>query len=111
MQSHRLYIDLRYDNLSYCRFGQPSVEPAEKASGAVSWLVRCLPQSEGRALNTGCFMRYSDRNFLNLVRGNDTSTRRIVAGAIAAASATAVLGWLLGFICGSIEPSKRNGKL
>lgn len=27
--------------------------------------VRCLPWSEGRVLNTGCFLRYSDTNFLN----------------------------------------------
>ena len=46
------------------------------ASAAISG---CLPASEGRALNTGCFMRYSDVNFLNPVprngssRGNTTS--------------------------------------
>jgi len=28
-------------------------------------LLGCLPWSEGRALNTGCFMRYSDTDFLN----------------------------------------------
>lgn len=28
-------------------------------------VVGCLPWSEGRALNTGCFLRYSDTNFLN----------------------------------------------
>lgn len=28
-------------------------------------MLRCLPQSEGRALNTGCFMRYSNTDFLN----------------------------------------------
>ncbi|XP_068467997.1 cysteine-rich receptor-like protein kinase 2 isoform X2 [Phaseolus vulgaris] len=28
-------------------------------------LLGCLPWSEGRALNTGCFMRYSDKDFLN----------------------------------------------
>ncbi|KAK4736613.1 hypothetical protein R3W88_000310 [Solanum pinnatisectum] len=32
-------------------------------------MLGCLPWSEGRALYTGCFMRYSDTNFLN-----DTST-------------------------------------
>ncbi|KAL0364184.1 UNVERIFIED_CONTAM: Cysteine-rich receptor-like protein kinase [Sesamum angustifolium] len=26
--------------------------------------LRCLPWSEGRGLNTGCFLRYSDTNFL-----------------------------------------------
>nr|XP_043635857.1 cysteine-rich receptor-like protein kinase 2 isoform X1 [Erigeron canadensis] len=28
-------------------------------------ITRCLPWSEGRALNAGCFMRYSDTDFLN----------------------------------------------
>ncbi|XP_038885204.1 cysteine-rich receptor-like protein kinase 2 [Benincasa hispida] len=28
-------------------------------------MLRCLPRSEGRALNTGCFMRYSNTDFLN----------------------------------------------
>lgn len=28
-------------------------------------ITGCLPSSEGRALYTGCFMRYSDTNFLN----------------------------------------------
>lgn len=28
-------------------------------------ILKCLPWSEGRALNTGCFMRYSDTDFLN----------------------------------------------
>ncbi|PWA90055.1 S-locus glycoprotein domain-containing protein [Artemisia annua] len=28
-------------------------------------ITKCLPWSAGRALNTGCFMRYSDTNFLN----------------------------------------------
>lgn len=34
----------------------------QNASASIS---RCLPRSEGRALNTGCFLRYSDRFFLN----------------------------------------------
>lgn len=48
----------------------------ENASASISG---CLPSSEGRALNTGCFMRYSDTNFLNPIprngssRGNGTS--------------------------------------
>ncbi|XP_071715820.1 cysteine-rich receptor-like protein kinase 2 [Rutidosis leptorrhynchoides] len=30
-------------------------------------IVQCLPWSEGRALMTGCFMRYSDTDFLNAI--------------------------------------------
>lgn len=36
-------------------------------------ILGCLPWSEGRALNTGCFMRYSDRDFLNKKPRNGTS--------------------------------------
>lgn len=42
----------------------------ENASASISG---CLPSSEGRALNTGCFMRYSDTNFLNPVPRNGSS--------------------------------------
>ncbi|KAG8383196.1 hypothetical protein BUALT_Bualt05G0159400 [Buddleja alternifolia] len=42
----------------------------ENASASIS---RCLPSSEGRALNTGCFMRYSDINFFNPIPGNGSS--------------------------------------
>ncbi|KAK9276791.1 hypothetical protein L1049_006327 [Liquidambar formosana] len=33
-------------------------------------ILGCLPWSEGRALNTGCFMRYSDIDFLNKPPGS-----------------------------------------
>lgn len=33
-------------------------------------MLGCLPWSEGRALHTGCFMRYSDMDFLNKEPGN-----------------------------------------
>lgn len=39
----------------------------ENASASISG---CLPSFEGRALNSGCFMRYSDTNFLNPMSGN-----------------------------------------
>lgn len=44
---------LSYENCKAC---------LENASTS---LMGCLPRSEGRALYTGCFMRYSDQNFLN----------------------------------------------
>ena len=40
---------------------------------ASSSILGCLPRSEGRALNTGCFMRYSDTNFLNPEPGGGSS--------------------------------------
>ncbi|KAI3728328.1 hypothetical protein L6452_16962 [Arctium lappa] len=39
------------------------MECLERASASI---LRCLPSSEGRALYTGCFLRYSNTNFLNL---------------------------------------------
>lgn len=42
----------------------------ESASASV---LNCLPWSEGRALHTGCFIRYSDRDFLNKERANGRS--------------------------------------
>lgn len=36
-------------------------------------LIGCLPSSEGRALNTGCFMRYSDIDFLNKEHKTESS--------------------------------------
>ena len=42
----------------------------ENASASI---LECLPWSEGRALNTGCFMRYSDKDFLNKKPGNGNS--------------------------------------
>lgn len=40
---------------------------------ATASILGCLPWSEGRALNTGCFMRYSDTDFLNQELGNESS--------------------------------------
>ena len=36
-------------------------------------ILECLPWSEGRVLNTGCFMRYSDKDFLNKELGTQSS--------------------------------------
>nr|GMD13351.1 cysteine-rich receptor-like protein kinase 2 [Ipomoea batatas] len=38
-------------------------------------MLQCLPSSEGRALYTGCFMRYSDTNFLDPIITNGGSNR------------------------------------
>ncbi|MFS7994874.1 putative non-specific serine/threonine protein kinase [Helianthus anomalus] len=43
---------------------------------ASTLITKCLPWSEGRVLNTGCFMRYSDTNFLNLVPLTRSSSNR-----------------------------------
>jgi hypothetical protein len=46
---------------------------------ASSSIVGCLPFSEGRALNTGCFMRYSDTDFLNKEVENESSRGKYIA--------------------------------
>ncbi|KAI7729776.1 hypothetical protein M8C21_017973 [Ambrosia artemisiifolia] len=45
----------------------------ENASVSIS---KCLPWSEGRVLNTGCFMRYSDTNFLNPLPASGSSSNK-----------------------------------
>ncbi|KAL3835590.1 hypothetical protein ACJIZ3_010326 [Penstemon smallii] len=61
-------------------------------------IMGCLPMSEGRALNTGCFMRYSDTNFLNDVPENGNSRGAVIVIIIVAVSAAAVL--IIGTVIG-----------
>ncbi|KAI3730905.1 hypothetical protein L1987_62085 [Smallanthus sonchifolius] len=60
------------------------------ASASIS---QCLPWSEGRVLNTGCFMRYSDTNFLNPlpVTSSSSNKGRIIAIVISVVSSVVVL--------------------
>ncbi|XP_060196273.1 cysteine-rich receptor-like protein kinase 2 [Lycium barbarum] len=57
-------------------------------------MLGCLPLSEGRALYTGCFMRYSDTNFLNVIStgGGSSSVGKVVVIVIVAVSSVVVLG-------------------
>ncbi|KAF9607280.1 hypothetical protein IFM89_033487 [Coptis chinensis] len=61
-------------------------------------IMKCLPWSEGRVMNTGCFLRYSNRNFLNEEHGGGdakVSKRVIIAiavSSVAAAMIAAVIG-------------------
>ncbi|XP_019176783.1 PREDICTED: cysteine-rich receptor-like protein kinase 2 [Ipomoea nil] len=54
-------------------------------------MLGCLPWSEGRALYTGCFMRYSDTNFLNPIPSNDSSSRVSVAVIVVAAVSSVIV--------------------
>ncbi|CAI9761748.1 unnamed protein product [Fraxinus pennsylvanica] len=54
-------------------------------------ILGCLPRSEGRALNTGCFVRYSDINFLNPMPGNGIPRGTITVVVVAAVSSVGVL--------------------
>ncbi|GKV22937.1 hypothetical protein SLEP1_g32742 [Rubroshorea leprosula] len=57
-------------------------------------ILGCLPWSEGRALNTGCFMMYSDKDFLNKVpeTGNGSSGGTVIVIIISVVSSLVVLG-------------------
>uniref|UniRef100_A0A5B7A7L9 Putative cysteine-rich receptor-like protein kinase 2 n=1 Tax=Davidia involucrata TaxID=16924 RepID=A0A5B7A7L9_DAVIN len=67
----------------------------ENASNSI---LGCLPWSEGRALNTGCFMRYSDTNFLNPELGNGSSKGNIIV--IVAAVVSSVVALVVGAVIG-----------
>ncbi|KAL2484526.1 Cysteine-rich receptor-like protein kinase 2 [Abeliophyllum distichum] len=54
-------------------------------------ILGCLPWSEGRAVNTGCFLRYSDTNFLNPIPRNGSSRGKLKVIIVAAVSSTIVL--------------------
>ncbi|KAH0724398.1 hypothetical protein KY285_000236 [Solanum tuberosum] len=57
-------------------------------------MLGCLPWSEGRALYTGCFMRYSDTNFLNAISVSEGSSSggSVVVIVIIVVSSMVVLG-------------------
>lgn len=59
---------------------------------ATASILGCLPWSEGRALYTGCFMRYSDIDFLNDELGNGGSRGSIVIIVVSVISSLVVLG-------------------
>ncbi|KAG8383205.1 hypothetical protein BUALT_Bualt05G0160300 [Buddleja alternifolia] len=61
-------------------------------------MLGCLPSSEGRALNTGCFMRYSNIDFLNPIPRNGNSRGRVMVIGLAVASAASVL--IIGAVIG-----------
>ncbi|RAL42916.1 hypothetical protein DM860_009698 [Cuscuta australis] len=75
-------------NVSSCR---ACLENASKS------MLGCLPRSEGRVLHAGCFMRYSDNNFLNPVSSNHGSSRASVA-VIVIATVSSVIVLVLGLV-------------
>ncbi|KAA3462642.1 cysteine-rich receptor-like protein kinase 2 isoform X1 [Gossypium australe] len=60
----------------------------ENASASV---LGCLSWSEGRALNTGCFIRYSDTDFLNKEPGNGISRGTVIIIVVSIVSSLIVL--------------------
>ncbi|GKA50156.1 cysteine-rich receptor-like protein kinase 2, partial [Tanacetum coccineum] len=78
-------------NVSSCR------SCLEDASASI---LQCLPWSEGRVLNTGCFMRYSDTNFLNAVpvrvRSTSSNQGKIIVLVISLVSvAVLIVAWMI----------------
>ncbi|XP_057774571.1 cysteine-rich receptor-like protein kinase 2 [Salvia miltiorrhiza] len=67
----------------------------ENASRSV---LGCLPSSDGRALNTGCFLRYSHTDFLNPLPPNGSQRGVVIVIVIATVSAAVVvaIGALIG---------------
>ncbi|KAM0062390.1 putative protein kinase RLK-Pelle-DLSV family [Helianthus debilis subsp. tardiflorus] len=55
-------------------------------------IAKCLPWSEGRAMNTGCFMRYSDTDFLNAVPDTSSYKRgKIIAIVVSVVSSMSLI--------------------
>lgn len=54
-------------------------------------ILQCLPWSEGRVLNTGCFMRYSDTNFLNPEPERSKNKGKMIAVITAVVSSIVIL--------------------
>ncbi|XP_042501790.1 cysteine-rich receptor-like protein kinase 2 [Macadamia integrifolia] len=67
----------------------------DKASAS---MMGCLPLSEGRALYTGCFMRYSDTNFLNEEQssGQSTASKVAIVAGILSSVAALIIGVAIG---------------
>ncbi|KAK4791922.1 hypothetical protein SAY86_022357 [Trapa natans] len=65
---------------------------------ALTSILTCLPWSEGRALNTGCFMRYSDTNFLNNIPSNGSNRGKIIVIVVSVVSSLMVVA--VGIIIG-----------
>lgn len=58
----------------------------------------CLPWSEGRALHTGCFLRYSDSDFLNKEAGSGSfrTTRIVIIVSVVSSVVVLVVGVAIG---------------
>ncbi|KAA8533175.1 hypothetical protein F0562_033292 [Nyssa sinensis] len=84
------------NNNGYARVRVPVSGTANESAYVLSDCWRTL---DGRALNTGCFMRYSDTNFLNPDPQNGSSIGTIIVIVVAVVSSVVVLvaGAVIGF--------------
>ncbi|VVA94817.1 unnamed protein product [Arabis nemorensis] len=84
-------------------------ECLENASASV--VKHCLPWSEGRALHTGCFLRYSDEDFLNKIPRNGRSRGSVVVIVVSVLSSVVVfmVGIAIGvYICKNRRIQKKR---
>ncbi|KAI7731049.1 hypothetical protein M8C21_023552 [Ambrosia artemisiifolia] len=60
---------------------------------ASATITKCAPWSEGRVLNTGCFMRYSDTDFFNPIPATSSSSNKgkVIAIVVSVVSSVVVL--------------------
>nr|GMD97900.1 cysteine-rich receptor-like protein kinase 2 [Ipomoea batatas] len=63
-------------------------------------MLKCLPWSEGRALYTGCFMRYSDHDFLNPIPTKEDSSGRGNVVVIVVTTVSSVVVLVLALVIG-----------
>ncbi|KAL9252960.1 Cysteine-rich receptor-like protein [Drosera capensis] len=68
----------------------------------------CLPSSEGRALKTGCFMRYSDFDFLNEEPRSSKGTMIAVAASIAGFVVVLIMGAAVGAYLWNVRLTKKK---
>nr|XP_043608623.1 cysteine-rich receptor-like protein kinase 2 isoform X2 [Erigeron canadensis] len=78
---------------------------------AFSSILNCLPAAEGRAPQTGCFLRYSNTNFLNPepTRGNKGGYYSIIAVAVSSIVACLVASLVAFYAWKHRSNSKRRG--
>ncbi|XP_019163564.1 PREDICTED: cysteine-rich receptor-like protein kinase 2 [Ipomoea nil] len=81
-----------------------------------SWsMLQCLPRSEGRALYTGCFMRYSHTNFLDSTNGGLNTTNgglsrgKVIIIVVVAVVCSVILSTVIGLYIKRKRIEKRKG--
>ncbi|KAK4841352.1 hypothetical protein QYF36_003123 [Acer negundo] len=83
---------------------------------AVSRIGSCIPMEEGRALNAGCYLRYSTQRFYNNssdpvpVNGGGSNKLPIILGTTSAAAFLLIVGGVVFFVKTKILQKRRERK-
>ncbi|KAF6135016.1 hypothetical protein GIB67_014065 [Kingdonia uniflora] len=77
---------------------------------AFDGIMLCLPATEGRALRAGCIIRYSDYDFINVMRSELQKTLLMYIGYIASTAVISVLAICIGVFVGKIIYNHRSRK-